>query len=125
EANPVCERQQNLADKGLVGEALWRDQHCVDSIAEEVARELVPFVTIGRVDGGRPYPEAPGSGDLVSHEREQRRDDDRRTGTAVAQDTRGDEINDTLAPAGPLDHQKATPVVHQSVDRFPLTGTKL
>ena len=46
-----------------------------------------------------------GRRDLVAHQRQQRRDDDRRAVPARAQQLGGDEVDRGLAPAGALDHQ--------------------
>ena len=45
--------------------------------------------------------------DLVAHQREQRRDEQRRPGALVAQQPRGDEVDGALAPPGALDDEDA------------------
>ena len=55
--------------------------------------------------------------DLVSHQCQQRRDDERRPAPLVAQQLGGDPVHGRLAPSGPLDHQDTPTVPDQSVDR--------
>ena len=69
-------RQQvgQLAGERRVGQPLGRDQQHVDPARPHVAQHLVPVVDVGGVDRGGPQPGPARRGDLVPHQRQQRRD---------------------------------------------------
>ena len=60
---------------------------------------------VGRIDGGGPHAGAFGSGHLVAHQRQQRRDDQRGTGAPAPQQQARHEVDRRFAPAGALHHQ--------------------
>ena len=80
---------------------------------------------VRRVDRHRPHAGALGGGDLVAHEREQRRDEHGRPGAAPAQQQRRDEVHRRLAPAGALHDERATPAVDERLDRLELPVVEL
>lgn len=82
--------------------------------------DLVPLGDVGRVDGGSTDPGTLGRRDLVAHEGEQRRDDDRGPRASGAQERGGHEVHGRLAPAGALDHECTAVLAHERVDRCPL-----
>ena len=55
-------------------------------------------------------------GDLVAHQRQQRRDDHRWSGPLRAAQRRGDEIDGRLPPPGALDHEHPVAAGHQGLD---------
>ena len=68
----------------------------------------------------RADPEPLGGGDLVAHQRQQRRDDQRGPGALLAQQRRGEEVDGGLAPARALHAQHAGAVVDEVGDRLEL-----
>ena len=63
--------------------------------------------------------------DLVAHERQQRRDEQRRAGALLAQHLRRDEVDGGLAPAGALHEQDTPPVTGDGLDRLELPGPEV
>ena len=118
------QRQHLVAEAGVV-EPLGADQQQVDRAGGEPVADDVPFVAIGAVDRVRPQPEALGGGDLVAHQRQQRADDQRRSGAGLAQQRGRDEVDRRLAPAGPLHAQHAGAVDDHVVDCLELVGAEL
>ncbi len=117
-------RQHRLPERG-VGEPLGRDEQHVDLVAVEAVRDVVPLFPVVAVDGGGADPTAFARGDLVAHQGEERRDDHRRSGAAVAQEPGGDEIHRALPPAGALDHEHPGPVEDERRDRLELARPEL
>ena len=76
---------QLLVPERRVVEPLRGDQQHVDLVVAQLREHVVPLVLVGRVDRDRPHTGARRRGDLVAHQREQRRDQDRRAGAAAAQ----------------------------------------
>ena len=62
-----------------------------------------------------------GGGDLIPHEREQRRNDERRPGVLFAQEFCRDEIDVALAPAGALHDEQWAASFQQMFNRFELS----
>ncbi len=81
---------------------------------------LIPVADVGRVDCAGPDASPAGRVDLVAHEREQRGDDHRRPGAAGSQQRGRGEVDGRLAPAGPLDDQRANVVGYERPDGRPL-----
>ena len=73
----------------------------------------------------RADPEGARGGDLVAHEREQRRDDERGPGAALAQQRGGEEVDRRLAPARALHAQDARAVLDQVADGLELVLAEL
>ena len=61
-----------------------------------------------------------GGGDLVAHEGEQRRDDQRRSGPGGAAQPGRDPVHRRLAPAGALDDHDLAALLDEGLDRAPL-----
>ena len=62
-----------------------------------------------------------GGGDLIPHEREQRRNDERRPGVLFAQEFCRDEIDVALAPASALHNQQRAAPFQQMFNRIELS----
>ena len=128
---------QDLVAEDRVVEALGGHQQDIDVPGAHLRLDLVPLGGVGRVDGDGVDAGAPGGGDLVAHEGQQRGDDDARPGAgaraggggrgavgprapALAQQDGGHEVDGGLAPAGALNHQRPAPADDQGLDGAPL-----
>ena len=81
----------------------------VDDIVSQLGDDTGPF--------GREH--------LVAHEREERRDEQRRATAAGAEQRGRDEVDRALAPAGALHAEHPLVVVDERFDRLPLAGSEL
>ncbi len=124
ETDPRREQRQHPVAELRVVEPLGTDQQQVDRVLREQRLDLGPRVAVGRVDRVRADPEPLGRGDLVAHQRQQRRDDQRGPGALLAQQRGRDEVDGRLAPARPLHAQHARVIPDQVVDRLELAGTE-
>ena len=106
--------------EALVGEALRRDQEDVDGVGRESVVDVVPFGLVAGIDGRRPDAEPLRHRDLVAHQREERADDQGRAVTLVAADASRDPVDEALAPAGPLDDERAFAVPRDGLDGLAL-----
>ena len=111
--------QHRVAEAGVV-QPLGADQQHVDLAGRDLLLDRLPLLDVGGVDRDRADAGALGGGDLVAHQREQRRDDDRRAGALRAEQQRRHEVDRRLAPAGALHDQGAPAVDGQRLDRGPL-----
>ena len=108
-----------------IGEPLGRHEDEVDVVRRDVGGELVDRRRRRAVHRHRPQPE-PGRGvDLVAHQREQRRDEQRRPEPGIAQQPGREEVDRALAPSGALDDEDTGPVAHQCLDGFTLMRSEL
>ena len=115
-------RQHGVAEAGVV-EPLRADQQHVDLAARHVVVDQLPVVDVAGVDRDRRDAGALRGGDLVAHERQQRADDDRRTGALRAQQRGRDEVDGRLAPAGALHDERPAPR-RRPARRSPSTGPR-
>ena len=120
QADRALDARQDVGREAFVGEALRRDQQDIDRVGGEPVVDVVPFVDVAGVDRRGTEPEAFGHRDLVAHEREERADDQRRTMALVAADAGRDPVDEALAPARPLDDERAMPVLDDRLDRLAL-----
>jgi hypothetical protein len=125
QADGALDRRQDAAREALVGEAFRRDQEHVDLVAAEAFLDFPPFADIAGVDRRRPQPEPRRHRDLVTHEREQGADDQGRPAALVAPDARRDPVDEALAPAGPLDDERARSVTDDRLDGLALALAEL
>jgi hypothetical protein len=117
------QRQHRLAELRVV-QALGADEQQVDRVVGEQPADLLPRAAVGRVDRVRPDAQALDGGDLVAHQGQQRRDDQRRSRAALAQEGGGEEVHRRLAPAGALHAEHARAVLDQVADRLELMRAK-
>ena len=106
--------------KLLVRQPLRRDQQHVHFVGFNLFFDFAPFLTVGAVDGEGTDPESLGRLDLVAHEGQQRRHQQRRADSPVSQQPGGDEVHGALAPSGPLHQQHPPPLARQRQDRLKL-----
>ena len=119
------DHRQHAVAELRVREPLGRDEQRVDGVRLELVDHLVPRLRVVAVDRGRAHAAALGRFDLVAHEAEQRRDEQRRARAAGAEQRGGDEVDRALPPARAL-HDEHTPTLpHERVDRFELTVAEL
>src|SRR5438552_5933280 len=102
----VCDGQENLLDESVVREALRGDEHGVRLARDNGPREAWPLIRVRRVYADGSDVEPLRRFDLVTHQGQKRRYDQRRTGAAVTQHAGRNEVDRTLAPAGALDDQE-------------------
>jgi hypothetical protein len=108
-----------VAEVGVV-QPLRADQQHVDLAGIDSPIGVLPVAGVRRVDGDG-VDAGPGGGvDLVAHQRQQRRDDDRGPGALLAQQGRRDEVHRGLPPAGALHHQRPPAVLDQRPHGRPL-----
>ena len=79
--------------KARVAQALGRNQQHVERVRVELLEHLVPFVEVGRIDAGRLQARPLRRCDLVAHERQQWRDDQRGAGATRSQGTGGGPVH--------------------------------
>ncbi len=120
EADRALDARHDVGHEALVGESLGRDQEDIDRVRGEAVVDGVPLVDVAGVDRGGPQPQAAGHRDLVAHQREERADDEGRAVAAVAADPGRDPVDEALAPAGPLDDERASTVLDDGFDRLAL-----
>ena len=124
QARPSAVRRGRTPSRNAgVVQPLGRHHQQVDGARGDAVVDLVPVVDVGRVDGLGGDARPPGGRDLVAHEREQRRDDQRGAGPLLAEQAGGDEVHGRLAPPGALDDEGAAPVEHERLDGRELVGS--
>ena len=87
--------------------------------------ELADRRVRGAVDRLAPQPEPAGGLDLVAHQRQQRRDQQRRPEPLLAQQVGGQEVDGALAPPRALHHEHPRPIVDERLDRLALPVAEL
>ncbi len=111
---------QHLVAEARVVEPLGAHQQHVDLAGIDGVVDRLPLLDVGGVDRDRPDAGPLGRRDLVAHQGQQRRHDDRRPRALCAQQQRRHEVDRRLAPAGALHHQRPAAVDRQRLDRRPL-----
>ena len=104
-----------------VGEAFGRDEEDVDLVRFDAVGDAAPVILIGGVDRLGVDAHARRGVDLVSHEGEERRDEEGGAEAGLTQELGGDEVDETLAPPGLLDDEEAPVAVDEVADGVPLT----
>ena len=113
-------RQHLVAEVGVV-EPLGRHQHDVDLARVGCGRRRrAHSSTLAELTVTARMPGPLGRGDLVAHQRQQRRHDDGRARAPRPQQRGRDEVDGRLAPAGALHDQRPAVAGHQRLDRRPL-----
>ena len=80
-----------------------------------------PFYLVGRIDCLRSNSDPSGRRNLVSHQRQERRDQKCTARSLIAKKSRGEKVHQALAPSRPLDHKEPRLALNQSGDRLPLS----
>ena len=123
-ARGATDRQDPVAER-LVREAFGGDEEAVDGVGLELGDDLVPDLLVVAVDGRGAQAAALGRLDLVAHEAEQGRDEQRRAGAPGPEQRGGDEVDGALAPAGALHDEHAATVGDEGGDGFELPVPEL
>jgi hypothetical protein len=79
-----------------------------------------PICLIRRVDRFCSQPDIPGGGNLVPHQRQERRNEKRTAPSLIAQESRGKKVDKALAPSCPLNNEEPGPSLNQRGNRLPL-----
>ena len=116
---------QHIVAEVRIVQPFRTDQQHVEFAVGNPLMDGVPFGDIARVDRGRTNARALGCRDLVAHQRQQRRHNDRRSAAALPQQLGGDEVDRRLAPAGALHHQGLPSLHDKGFDRRPLVVAKI
>ena len=111
---------KHLVSELRIVQTLRRDQERVNRPGLNLGVERRPLLRVRRVDRDGPYPRSLRRGDLVPHQREQRRDDHGRTGVPRAQQDGREEVDGGLPPPGPLDDEGLSALGDEGLDRQPL-----
>ena len=112
-------RQQPVAEVRVV-EALGADQQHVDRAGAQRLLDGLPLLGVRRVDGVGRDAGARRRLDLVAHQGQQRRHDQRRPGALGPQQPGGHEVDRRLAPPGALHDERPAAVGDERLDRRPL-----
>ena len=67
EPDTIRDRQQDSFDKSFIGEPLWRNQHRVYPISQNLPLDDIPILGIGGIDCLGSNPKTIGRFDLVAH----------------------------------------------------------
>ena len=117
-------RSGSCAAKAGLASRSGRDEQDVDRAGPDVGQHLRPGVEVGGVDGRGAQPGPLGRGDLVAHERQQRRHHQRRPGALRAQRGRRGPVDRRLAPAGGLHDEHPAVPLDQLLHRPHLVGPR-
>ena len=124
EADGTLDPRQEVGHERLIRETLRGDQEDVDLVALQALPNGGPVGHVGGVDrrGGEAQP--PRHRDLVAHQREQWTDDQGRAMACIPSHAGRDPVDRALAPAGPLNDERATSIIDDRPDRFALPITE-
>ena len=109
---------QHVSAELVVSEALGRDEQYVDLVALQRTHALVPLGGVVRSDPDGSHSHPLGGEDLVAHQREKRRNEERWPEPLLAQELGGDEVNRALAPASLLNDEQSAATLYQVPDRL-------
>ena len=114
---PAREPVEHPSPEAGVGQPLRRDQQHVEVTSLQRRLHGRPLVDVGGVEGGRREPGPRRGRDLVAHQRQQRRDHERRSRALRATDRGGRPVDRRLAPAGGLHDEHPGGRLAQGGDR--------
>ena len=104
---------------------LGRDQQDVDLSPAHLLLHRLPLVGVGGIDRACAQSHPLRGSNLVAHQRQQRRNQQGWSAAGVSQKLGGNEVDETLAPAGLLHHQQATSLFADCLDGFLLPIAKM
>ena len=116
---------EQLLAEPPVAEALRRDEQHVDLAGADALLDGLPLRRVVGVDRLRADAHPAGGLDLVPHQREQRRDEDRGAESRLAQELRRDEVDEALAPPSALHDEERPRALHDVADGLLLTLAEL
>ena len=125
EGDAVGDIRQHLGAKVLVSQPFGSDDQDVYLVLPQACFRNRPVFLVVRRDSAGAHPHSFGSGDLVAHQCQQRRNQERRPGLGLAQQLRRDEVDEALSPSGLLDDQESTTPFHDVANGGFLSLTEL
>ena len=125
EGDAVSDIRQHLGAKVLVSQPFGRDEQDVHLVPPQAFLRNRPVFLVVRRDSEGANTHPPGRGNLVAHQREQRRNQERRPGPGLTQQLRCDEVYEALPPPGLLDDEESTTPFHDVANGGFLSLTKL
>ena len=105
QGDPVLNCGKEFIPEVIILQLLGRDEQHVDLVALDCVLDPVPFTAVVGAFPFRADSHPLRRLDLVAHQRQQRRDEERRSVPGLAQQFGGDEVDEALAPAGALHDQ--------------------
>src|SRR5437870_11939731 len=124
ESDAVLNSRQHLTAKPCVCKTFWRNQQDIAFVPRECRARFPPFVTVLAVNRQRPETDVERRVDLVAHEREQRADQQCRSGATITQHFGRDKVDDALTPTTALNNQHSQLKDSSHTNRFPLAFAK-
>ncbi len=119
-----CQRGKDLGAEAGVVETLRGHQQEVDLVGVDALLDLHPLAAVVAVDGLGPHPRSRRHLELVPHQGQQWRHEQRRARAAIAEEAGRDEVHRALAPPRPLHDKHLGPLGNQVLDGLPLARTE-
>jgi hypothetical protein len=124
-AHTVQYGKQAPIDEIVVGQSLWRDQEHVELVSKQSTFDARPIRLIRRIDRFCSHADISSGFDLVPHQRQKRRDEERAARTLIAKESRGKKVHNTLAPPGSLNDQEPSVPLDQCGNGLELSIAEL
>jgi hypothetical protein len=115
------ELRKHVATESDVVETLRRDEQDIDPAGLNAGFDPFPIVGVLAVDCLGVHAGSLGHEQLVAHQRQEWRDQNGGTGSALAKKTSSDEVDRALSPTSSLNNENPSALLDQPFDRFPLT----
>ena len=109
----------------FVRESFGRHEKEIDPVGIDIGDDLLPIAGVVARDAGRVHAAAFARVDLIAHEAEEGRDQQRRARVPRAQEPGRDEVDRALAPAGALHDEDTVTTCDQRLDGLELRGSEL
>jgi hypothetical protein len=119
-----CEIGKDLLAEVLVVESFGRHEQKIYAVSLELGPHAVPLLAVGAVDRFRDDASTHRHLDLIPHQSEERRDEQRRPRLFISEQPGRDEVHGALAPSRALDKQDATLPADHCLDRLKLSITE-
>ena len=116
EGDALRDLRQHLITKALVAKPLGRNEQDVHFISLKALFHVLPMLSIVGRDSHGVDPHAHRGCNLVPHQRQQWRDQERRPGSGFAQQPGRNEVDEALAPSGLLHYQQPATAFHDVAD---------
>ena len=120
QAQRVGDGHEHAVHEFVIGQPFRRHQQRIRFAAMNECLDLRPIGLVGGVDSHRPHAVALRTVDLVAHQGQERRHDQRRAPPTLAQQPGGDEVDGALAPTRAFHDEESTPSAHKRVNGLPL-----
>ena len=123
--HPLNQLRKLLFTEPRIIQPLRRHQQDIHLICGELTADLFPLRGVRRVDRLRAHTSPLSRRNLITHQRQQRRNNQCWAGSLSPQQRGRHKIHGRLTPTGPLNHQRPTPTPHKRLDRFKLPRMEL